>query len=271
MVGDVIFIIIYYLIGYRRKVVLSNLAIALPDKKERELKSISKKSYRHFVDIFMEMIKAFTISKPEMDLRFRFANPELLAELAQNGKSIALVGGHYGNWEWVFNINAHVPHCCIAAFTPVSNTYFNRSIKRSREKFGTLLVPTKELISTMEDHNKRGILSMYGLLSDQSPSLRKTFYWSEFFGVKVPVHTGAEMLAKKFDLNVVMMETRKLKRGYYETTFSLITDHAREIPDYDITDNFLRRVEQLVQSDPQYYLWTHKRFKHSDKAPSTDK
>jgi KDO2-lipid IV(A) lauroyltransferase len=246
---------------------LENLRLALPELSPKKRMEICRQSYRHFVDIFMEMIKSFTISEKQINDHYRYTNTSFLHELHKDGKSVALVGAHYGNWEWVLNINAHVPYEAIAAFTPVTNRFFNNRILKSRGKFGVKLVPTSKTIPAIAKQKKDNIQSIYGLLSDQSPSLRKTFYWSEFFGVKVPIHTGAEMLAKKYDLNIVMMVTRKVKRGYYETTFSLITDDANAYPNYELTDMFLRKTEAIVRSDPAYYLWTHRRFKHKDKAP----
>lgn len=266
-ISDVIYLLVYYVIGYRKKVALSNLKLAFPEKSEEEIIRISKKFYRHFVDVFIEMIKSFTVSKEEVYKRYKYTNLEFFDELFKDGKSVILTGPHYANWEWIMSLDAFVKYRGYAAFTKVANPYFNEKILKSRARFGTHLILTSKIIAEIKQNHKQNIQAMYGLLSDQSPQLSKTFYWREFLGVKVPIHTGAEMLAKRFDMNMVYIETKKIKRGYYETSFSLITNEAPKFPDYELTDIFIEKVEKQVRTQPEYYFWTHKRFKHKDKAP----
>jgi len=266
-ISDGVYLLVYYVIGYRKKVVLSNLKIAFPDKTDKELIKISKQFYHHFVDIFIEMIKSFTISEKEINEHYKYTNVELLTDLYKDGKSAILSGAHYGNWEWIINLPSKIDYKGYAAYTKVNNTYFENKILKTRERFGVFFKPTAYIISEIDKNSKEYIQSLYGLLSDQSPQLKKTFYWSEFLGVKVPIHTGAEMLAKKYDLNIVFMEVKKVKRGYYETTFSLITNDAKKYKDYELTDKFLNKVEKQIKERPEFYFWTHKRFKHKDKAP----
>lgn len=267
VISDIFYMIIYYVIGYRKKVVLENLKLAFPQSSDKELLRIRKKSFRHFVDVFIEMIKSFTISEKEMNRRYTYTNSDFLDELYQDGKSVILLASHYANWEWIVNLSLFVKYQCVGAYTKVNNPYFNKRILKSREKFGVKLVQTTKTIPLIINHHNNNIQSIYGLLSDQSPTLKKAYYWNNFFGVKVPIHTGAELLAKKYNMNVVMMETKKIKRGFYESTFSLLTSDAAKHPNYEITDIFLERTERLVRRKPAYYLWTHKRFKHRDKAP----
>ncbi|WP_456424026.1 lysophospholipid acyltransferase family protein [Lutibacter sp.] len=266
-ISDCFYLLIYYIIGYRKKVVFNNLKLAFPQKKSKEIIEIQKKFYHHFVDVFIEMIKSFTISKEEVYKRYKYTNVALLNELYKDGKSTILMGPHYANWEWIMSIDSFVEYKGYAAYTKVNNSYFNKKILKSREKFGTNLIQTSKIISEINYNKNNHIQSMYGLLSDQSPQLKKTHYWRNFFGVKVPVHTGGEMLAKKYNLNIVYMRVKKVKRGYYETTFSLITKDASKYPDYELTDIFIDKVEEQVRNQPEYYFWTHKRFKHKDKAP----
>lgn len=266
-ISDGVYLLVYYVIGYRKKVVLSNLKLTFPEKSDEEITGISKKFYHHFADVFIEMIKFFTVSKQEVYKRYKFTNLEFFEELYKDGKSVMLTGPHYANWEWIMSLDAFVKYKGYAAFTKVANPYFNEKIIKSRAKFGTHLIQTSKIIAEIKHNHKNHIQAMYGLLSDQSPQLSKTFYWSEFLGVKVPIHTGAEMLAKRFNMNIVYIETKKIKRGYYETSFSLITNEAQKFPDYELTDIFLEKVEKQIRTQPEYYFWTHKRFKHRDKAP----
>lgn len=266
-ISDIFYVLIYYIIRYRRKTVLDNLKLAFPEKSTEELLEIRMKFYHHFIDIFIEMIKSFTVSKEEIYKHYKYPNIDFFTDLYKDGKSVILVGPHYANWEWIMSLDSFVAYKGYAAFTKVNNQYFNDKVLKSREKFGTHLIQTSKIISEIIYNQKNNIQSMYGLLSDQSPQLKKTFYWRDFFGVKVPVHTGGEMLAKKYNMNVVYMDVKKVKRGYYETTFSLITNDASKHPDYELTDIFIDKVEKQVRKQPEYYFWTHKRFKHKDKAP----
>lgn len=266
-ISDGFYLLVYYVIGYRKKVVFNNLILVFPEKSEDEIMEIRKKFYHHFVDVFIEMIKFFTVSKEEVFKRYKFTNLELFEELYKDGKSVILTGAHYANWEWAMSLDSFVKYKGYAAFTKVKNPYFNEKIIKSRAKFGSNLIQTSKLISEIKHNHKNNIQAMYGLLSDQSPQLSKTFYWRKFLGVKAPMHTGAEMLAKRFKMNLVYIETRKIKRGYYESTFSLITNEAEKYPDYALTDIFIEKVEKQIRTHPEYYFWTHKRFKHKDKAP----
>uniref|UniRef100_UPI00356546A2 lysophospholipid acyltransferase family protein n=1 Tax=Lutibacter sp. TaxID=1925666 RepID=UPI00356546A2 len=266
-ISDGIYILIYYVIGYRKKVVLTNLNLAFPENSLKENLKLRKQFYHHFVDVFIEMIKSFTVSKEEVYKRYKFPNIHFFDELYKDGKSVILVGAHYANWEWIMSLDSFVNYQGYAAYTKVSNPYFNNKVLKSRAKFGTNLIQTAKVVGEIQHNQINKIQAMYGLLSDQSPQIKKTFYWREFLGVKVPIHTGAEMLAKRFDMNMVFMEVKKIKRGYYETTFSLITNDAKKYPDYALTDIYLDKVEQQIRSNPQYYFWTHRRFKHKDKAP----
>ncbi len=264
IISDLIYLILYYVIGYRRNVVLSNLKLVFPEKSTEELLTISKKFYKHFVDVFIEMIKTFTASKELIYKHYTFTNIDFLNDLYKDGKSIILVGPHYANWEWIMSLDSFVKYKGYAAYSKIGNKYFNNKILKSRAKFGTIMLPTSNIVSEIIYNSQNNIQAAYGLLSDQSPQLNKTHYWSTFFNVKIPIHTGAEMLVKKYNMNMVFIETKKVKRGYYETSFSLIQEDSKENSAYGLTDNFLKKVENHVYKQPEYYLWTHKRFKHKN-------
>lgn len=265
IISDAIYGLLYYVIGYRKKLVLENLKTVFPEKDEKELLKIRKQFFHHFVDIFMEMIKTFTISKKSLNKHYKYKNVELLNELYEQDRDLILVGAHYANWEWIVGLSMFLKHESIAAFTLVNNKYFNKKVKSSRERFGAKFVKTSETINKIEKNNRNNIRSIYGLLSDQSPQLKKTHYWSNFFDVHVPIHTGAEMLAKKYNMCIVYINTQKIKRGYYETTFELMTNDANSYNNYELTELFLRKVEKIVKEKPAYYFWTHNRFKHRNK------
>lgn len=263
--SDIFFLVIYYIIGYRKKVVESNIKTAFPNKSDVEIKEISIKFFKHFVDLIFESIKSFSISKEEINKRYKYVNSTLINNYAKQGRSIVLTGSHQANWEWAFGMPQHLNINCHAAYSKIQNPYFEKLIKRSRTRFGFDGVPTKLFNRTISERQVKGIQSLYILLSDQSPQLYRAKYWTTFLNEKVPVHTGAETLAKKYDLVVINMNITKIKRGYFEMEFELITDTAKEFDNFELTDTFLKITERNIKSQPEFYLWSHKRFKHKGK------
>ena len=257
----------YNVIEYRKKVVLENLKLSFPEKSDKELKKISKKFFKHLTDLIMESIKSFTISKKQISKRYTYKNTEMVNKYVQQGKNIALVGAHQANWEWSISLPLVLNIDLYGAYTKLNNKYFEKWVRNSREKFGVIGYKTSDTVRGMQKNFNNKKQGAYILLSDQSPQLHKTYYWRDFFGIKVPIHTGAEMLSKKFDLVVINYVTRKVKRGYYETDFQLITDSPKEFKDYQITDKYTELTEKNIRLQPEFYLWSHKRFKHRDKVP----
>ena len=260
--SDCIYILVYYIIGYRKKIVRNNILIALPHISEEKRLVIEKKFYHHMCDMFLEMIKTMSISSEEMKERFKITNIELLKEYEQKNKSIILLAAHYASWEWLLSINESTSFKCYGVYKKVNNKYFDAKVRAIRSKFKSILVTTDNTIALINDNEKNGVMSLYGLASDQSPQVHKTFHWQQFMGITVPVHTGAEMLAKRYDLEVVFAKVKKVKRGYYEATFVPIANNPKSIPDYEITDAYLKEVEQQILEAPEFYFWTHKRWKH---------
>ncbi|MBS9767466.1 MAG: lipid A biosynthesis acyltransferase [Flavobacteriaceae bacterium] len=266
MLSDILFVVIYYIIGYRKKVVFENLTLAFPEKSKEEIKEIQKKSYRHFVDIFMEMIKSFTISKKELDKRFKYTNIDIFKEFEKDDKSIMVYAMHYANWEWVVGLNPSEKYGKYVVFKKISNPYFDNVVKKSRERFGIDLKYTYEIKRVIEHNFNNHKKAIYGFLNDQSPRINRAEYWRNFMGVYVPVHTGSENFAKKYDMNVLYLSTKRIKRGYYENTFHILSTDAKKEPNFSITDKYIDLVEQQLREQPEFYFWTHRRFKHRNKA-----
>ncbi len=265
--SDILYVFIYKVFGYRKKIVKENLYLVFPNKSKEEIDRITKTFYHHFCDMMVESIKSLTISEAEMKKRFVFTNLEEIHKIEKANKSIVLMCGHYASWEWIFILQKYIKHKGYAVYKRLANRYFDRLVKRIRAKYNSYLITTKETIPILTEAKNRGELTINGFISDQSPKVNKAFHWNDFMGIKVPIHTGAEMLAKKLDMAVVFLRVKKLKRGYYETTFETITLNPNEYKDYQITDLFLKLVEKQIHQAPEYYLWTHKRWKHRDKVP----
>lgn len=262
MLSDVIYFLVYYIIGYRKKTVRANLAMALPHLNDQERLAIEKKSYRHLCDMFLEMAKTLTISSEEMNRRFVIKNLEVIKEYEKKGKSIVLLASHYASWEWLITLNQKLSYQGIGVYKKINNKYFDKLVRDIRSKYNTELVVTNKTIPLISQNQKEGILSLYALVSDQSPKLDRIFHWDSFMGIEVPVHTGPEMLAKKYDLNVIFVKVQKVKRGYYEATLIPISDNPKSVPDFEITHTYIMEVEKQIHEAPEYYFWTHKRWKH---------
>ncbi|MQP23581.1 lipid A biosynthesis acyltransferase [Flavobacterium sp. LMO8] len=262
LLSDFVYYLTYYVIGYRKKVVRENIQLALPHLSDKERLIIEKKFYSHMCDMFLEMIKTISISQKEIEKRYTFSNLDVYLELEKKNKSIALLCAHYASYEWAVSMNFHINHKGFGIYKKLANPYFDKLVKKIRSKFRSELITTRETISTIVKNYKNKTLSLYGFASDQSPKPSAAFHWADFMGHYVPVHTGAEMLAKRFDMNVIFLQTRKIKRGYYQASFQVLSEDAKSVPNYDITDTFLKLVEQQIYEAPEYYLWTHKRWKH---------
>lgn len=260
--SDGVYFLVYYIIGYRKKVVRANIALALPHLNEKERLEIEKKSYHHLCDMFMEMIKTMTISSEEMNKRFVITNLELIKEYEKKERSIMLIASHYASWEWLITLNQKISYQGVGVYKKLSNKYFDKLIRDIRSKYNTKLVTTSKTIPYIANNQKEGILSIYALASDQSPKADRIFHWKSFMGVEVPVHTGPEMLAKRYDLTVVFAKVKKVGRGYYEATLIPISENPTTVPDFKITDAFIQEVEKQIHEAPEYYFWTHKRWKH---------
>ncbi|WP_066225632.1 lysophospholipid acyltransferase family protein [Formosa haliotis] len=265
--SDGLYGLLYYVIGYRRKTVKANLDLVFPEKSEAEKKRITKAFYHHLCDMIVEAIKSLTISDAEMKRRFTFQGLDLIQNQLDKDKSIALMCAHYGSWEWVFVLQSYFDVKGYAVYKRLANPYFDNMVKKIRAKYDSYLITTKETVPTLMRAKVNGNLTVCGFVSDQSPKIQNAHYWTEFMNIKVPVFTGAEMLSKRLDMSVVFFKTKRLKRGFYETTFELLAENAKAYDNYAITDLFLRKVEAQIYEAPEYYLWTHKRWKHRDKVP----
>ncbi|MBC7607124.1 MAG: lysophospholipid acyltransferase family protein [Burkholderiales bacterium] len=262
LLSDIIYVLVYYVLGYRKKTVRENLALTLSNLTQQERLVIEKKFFHHMCDMFLEMIKTMTISEAELNRRYQFSNLEVYTELEKKKKSIALLCAHYASYEWAVSMNNHITFEGFAIYKKINNKYFDKLVRDIRSKFKATLITTKETIPTIRENNKNHRLGVYGFASDQSPKLSAVFHWSPFMGIEVPVHTGAEMLAKKYDMNVIFLQTKKIKRGFYTAHFEVLTQNISQVPNYEITEQFLKLVEKQIEEAPEYYLWTHKRWKH---------
>ena len=264
--SDFLRLIIYNLLGYRKKIVRSNLRKAFPHKSEDDLKWIEKRFYKHFCDITLEAFKSLTISSEEMQKRMVFKNLDVLTQFEKGNRSVIIMCGHYASWEWMLSIGYHTVSQGYGIYTPIMNKYLNKLIIKIRKKHRGNLISRYSAIQQIKNLHDEGNIAVYGFVSDQSPRPKPKSYWRPFLGVKVPVFVGAEMVARELDFGVVYAKINRVRRGYYEASFELISDQPKKTKLNRITDTFTEWLEQDIYSDPTQYLWTHKRFKHADKA-----
>lgn len=264
--SDFLRLIIYNLLGYRKKIVRSNLRKAFPHKSEDDLKWIEKRFYKHFCDITLEAFKSLSISSEEMQKRMVFKNLDVLTQFEKGNRSVIIMCGHYASWEWMLSIGYHTVSQGYGIYTPIMNKYLNKLIIKIRKKHRGDLISRYSAIQQIKNLHDEGNIAVFGFVSDQSPRPKPKSYWRPFLGVKVPVFVGAEMVARELDFGVVYAKINRVKRGYYEASFELISDQPKKTKLNRITDTFTEWLEQDIYSDPTQYLWTHKRFKHADKA-----
>ena len=260
--SDFVYIIVYRIIRYRKKTVRENLILALPHISDQERLIVEKKFYHHMCDMFLEMVKTMNISKEEICKRFVFKNIDVYKELEKEGKSVAIICSHYASYEWIISMNYYSDFVAYGIYKQLKNPYFDKLVHKIRSRFKAKLITTKQTIPTIINNDKNKVLALYGFASDQSPRLNSAFHWAKFMGIEVPVHTGAEMLSKRYNMNLVYLNTKKVKRGHYEATLEILSDNPKEVPNYELTDRFLKLLEEQIYEAPEFYLWTHKRWKY---------
>ncbi|MDC3390060.1 lysophospholipid acyltransferase family protein [Flavobacteriales bacterium] len=260
IISDILYLLIFRILSYRKMIVFENLKNSFPKRSKDDLKNIMSKFYHHLCDLIVESLKGFTISENELKKRLIVRNPELVNSYAENGQSIILVGAHYNNWEIVAQtLGIYSKHKCIGIYKPLSNKFLNKKIYESRSKFGMGLVSMKESKSSFIDD---GIPKAVIFGSDQNPSNPKKAYWLKFLNQDTGVLFGAEKYSKDNNWPVIYATINKVKRGFYEVVYSLVTNNPKDEPYGKITEDFTKLIENDIVNNPQYWLWSHKRWKH---------
>ena len=261
LIADVLFFFIYYIVHYRRKVVQQNLANAFPEKSLAERQVIEKKYFRFLADLIVETVKLYTLSEKETIKRVEVRDGALLQNAAyRQGKSIIAAVGHYGNWEsGCLRMGLVKERKCIIAYKPLSNLTYNHFFLKLRSRFGAIMVPMKSTFRTVVAHRKEVTLTV--LAGDQTPSREETNYFTNFLNQPTAVFLGVEKLAKATDSLVVFCDVRRVKRGYYSCTFVPLFDNPKLTAEYEITNAHVQYLENVIREEPQYWLWSHRRWK----------
>ena len=261
--SDILYLLTYYVIGYRRKVVRKNLVNSFPDKPEKEIQRIEKKFYRHLCDYFVETIKMLRLSDEEVRKRMVFENPELINELTKSGQTCFISTGHYGNWEWVPSICMYLENGVEQGliYRRLRSKAFDELFLNIRSRFNPLAIEKNSALRKIIKQRNDGKTMVIGFLTDQRPSKYQDEYWTTFLHQDTLVQTGMERIARMIGCSVVYLDIVKVKRGYYRGTFSVITPDAKKESEFFVLEQYMRKLEETILKEPAYYLWSHNRWK----------
>lgn len=262
LISDFIYFIIYYIVQYRRRVVSKNLSNSFPEKSGDELKGIERKFYHHLCDTFIETFYYDRISFGESKERVKYINPELPIQYMDQGRPVVVYLGHYNNWEWLVNWPLITEHRFYAIYKKLSSQAFGRFFYNLRSRFGAIPLERAATFRQLMEDKQKGIPTFSCFIFDQTPRVNEIQYWTTFLNQDTAVVVGAEKVAQKIDAVVFVAHTRKVKRGYYELEFYLITENAKETAKFEITEKCTRYLEEIIREKPEYWLWSHKRWKH---------
>ena len=260
--SDILYFFTYYLVGYRRKVVRANLTGSFPGWDKRRLRKVERQYYRHLCDLVIEGIYNLYASPAAIKRRYRLVNREIVDRYYEQGRTVVLLSAHYGNWEYmVSSLNMQLLHHGIGVGKPLDDKSVASFITRRRTRYGTQVVDQGDVRQHVAFFDAYRVPCALMMLGDQSPSNPHKSYWTQFLGRDTAFLYGAEYFARKYNYPVLYYSVRKVKRGYYEVSFSPLCEKPEEVPQYAIVESYVRRLEQEIQAAPQYWLWSHRRWK----------
>lgn len=260
--SDFLFLILYYFPSYRRNVVAKNLENSFPEKSEKERKKIARRFYRHMADLFVETLKVTHMGPREISRRFKFSDPSFLEYYYSQGRDVLAVCSHYNNWEWLSGVPLATKFKALTIYKPLNNKYFDRFIFRLRSKYGVDPSPMQSVLKSILKYRKEKILTVSAFIADQTPPKGEHIHWSHFLNQETAFYNGTEKVAVMLDMVVVFIHIIKVKRGYYEIEAELITEHPKSEPPGSITEKHVKCLEKIIIEKPEYWLWSHRRWKH---------
>lgn len=262
LLSDIIYFLVYFLVGYRRRVVRANLAASFPEKTEKERRRIERRYYRHLCDILVEGVYNLFASPKSIMKRYRFVNRELVNRYYEQGRSVVLMSAHYNNWEYmVTSLNMQLFHHGIGVGKALSNKLLEPWVFRRRTRYGTEVVYSDTVRQVVEFYHRHHVPCALMMLSDQCPSDVHKSYWTLFFHQETPFLYGAENFARRYNYPVLYYRVDKPRRGRYTITFSLLCEDPASVPQYTIEERYIRTLEADIAAKPEYWLWSHRRWK----------
>jgi KDO2-lipid IV(A) lauroyltransferase len=262
--ADFVYFVLYKLLGYRKPVVQSNLRKVFHDKSDKELKQIEKASYKNLADIFVEGVKGFTVSRKAVLKRHKLLNPQLLDKYYEKNQPVIILAGHAGNWEWgPLTLPHFIKHRVIGFYKPLANKYIDGYVIRSRAKAGSELASIYKTAFYFREYKNDPVA--FVMIADQSPSNVNRAVWVNFLGIETAFLHGPELYAKKYNIPVIFLNLKRVRRGWYEYSIELMFENPADTKTGEITQAYARKMEEMVLNDPSSWLWSHKRWKHSRK------
>ena len=277
--SDFIFLIIFHVVKYRRPLVQKHLADSFPEKDEKERKQIERGFYHWFCDYLVESIKMLTMSQRQMMRRMTFKGGEQIDEAVKEGRSCALYLGHYCNWEWITSLPLWLTPevCCGQIYHVLENKDYDRLFLKLRQRWGAVCIPMAETLRRIIKYKQENKQVTIGYISDQVPFWNNIHHWLNFLNHDTPVLTGTERLVRQTNHVVFYVDIRRVKRGYYEAEFILLSREPKNMKEFELTDRYFQMLEASIRRAPQYYLWTHNRWKRTHEEfnlrynPETDR
>ena len=263
-VSDFLFVVVYYIIGYRKKVVNTNLKNSFPEKTEEEINSIQRKFYAYFCDLIVESLKTLTISPKTLKKRISFANTDVFKKYYDQQQSIIIAMGHWGNWELAGARFAIEPlHKLYVIYHPLHNKYFDQLVYKMRTRLGNGLYAMKDTLRGMIRNRKN--VTATAFIADQTPSARDAF-WMKFLNQDTPIFTGTGRIANKMKYPVVYVSVKRVQRGYYEIVLEDLVPKPEDMQPEQIVEMFTKKLEEDIRKMPEIWLWSHRRWKHKRKV-----
>lgn len=259
--SDFLAFVLRYVIKYRYKVIIQNLKNSFPEKSVEDINSLLLPIYRNITDLLVETMKGFTISASTLKKHIKTTNIEVMDEMYNKYNGIIGVLGHYGNWEWAGLLaGLKLKQKTVALYKPLSNKYIDKYIRKNRSRFGIELCPIYITASIFEKYENEKVF--YALIADQSPSNINKAIWVKFLNQDTACLQGPEKYAIKFNMPVVYVNIERVKRGYYNITFIVLTENPRDTSEGEITSLYMNCLEKYINQNPSLWLWSHKRWKH---------
>jgi len=263
--SDVFYLLLYKMVGYRRKLVTRHLRESYPEKSEEERKEIERRFYHWLCDYFVETVKLMTMSTKERRRRMEFKGIEKINSQLRNGRSVGLYIGHYCNWEWITNIPLWIESSsyCGQIYHPLENEQMNRLIQYIRSREQSINIPMAETLRKLVEFRREGKNILIGYIGDQTPFWNNIHLWLDFLNHDTPVLTGTERLLKKVGHTAFFLDMSRPRRGYYVGEIKEMSLDPKCLEDYKLTEMYFRLLEENINRAPEYYLWTHNRWKRS--------
>ncbi len=268
--SDILYIILYKIGGYRKKVVRENLSNSFPEKSQQELRSIEHKFYHHLCDLMIENMLLPHISEKQIRKRCTFVNSELFEKQFDAGKSVICVMGHYSNWEFLSGYQLQTKFSIVAIYKPLSNHQFDTYFKKMREKFGAETAAMNDAIRVLLRYKSSNTQTLSLFIADQSPTRGQSHYWTDFLNQETSIFTGVERIAQKTGFPVIFLKMRKASRGHYIVETEVLCEDPKAAPTNSITEAHVRALEKQIREQPEYWLWSHRRWKHKRETVTSE-